>query len=97
MMKINDSYDFKKWLKQEDDQLHILYNVDMLTVMEIFEKTRIYPWFIITRLCEQKYIKTEEDSRGYNVYKQSALYGKSSEYNEMTRRLSGIAGIAYSN
>ena len=61
-MKTNDlNIDLREWTKEEDDQLHTLYNVDMLTIMEIYEKMNIYLWFINTRLYEQKYTKAEDN------------------------------------
>ena len=88
--------DLREWTKQEDDQLHTLYNVDMLTIMEIYEKMHIYPWFINTRLYEQKYTKAEDDSRGYNDFKDSSLYKQSPKIIKYLKYMSGIAGIACS-
>ena len=86
--------EIREWTKEEDAQLHTLYNVDMLTIMEIYEKMNIYPWFINKRLYELKYTKGDYDTRGNNDYKLSSLYFQSPHYLKIGRYM---PGIAYSN
>ena len=87
----------REWTKEEDVQLHTLYNVDMLPIMEIYEKMNIYPWFINTRLYEQKYTKDEYDSRGYNDFKDSSLYLQSPNFIKSLKYMRCMPGLAYSN
>ena len=89
--------DLRESTKQEDDQSHTLYNVDMLTIMEIYEKMNIYPWFINTRLYEQKYTEDEYDSRGYNDFKDSSLYLQSPNFIKSLKYMRCMPGLAYSN
>ena len=90
--------EIREWTKEEDAQLHTLYNVDMLPIMDIYEKMNIYPWFINKRLYEQKYTKDEYDSRGYNDFKNSSLYLQSPNFLEIFRcRRYTPGGLAYSN
>ena len=87
----------REWTKEEDAQLHTLYNVDMLPIMEIYEKMNIYPWFINTRLYEQKYTKDEYDSRGYNDFKGCSLYLQSPKFLKKLKYMRCMPGLAYSN
>ena len=89
--------EIREWTKEEDAQLHTLYNVDMLPIMEIYEKMNIYPWFINTRLYEQKYTKDEYDSRGYNDFKDSSLYLQSPNFIKSLKYMRCMPGLAYSN
>ena len=82
-----------KWSKEQDDQLHILYNIDKLTLIEIYKKMMILPWIINRRLYEKKYIDTITGSRGYNEYVESSLYTPDTpEYHKMVIKMSGIMG-----
>lgn len=65
---------YVKWTKQEDDQLNILYNVDLFDIMEISKIIHRSPCSIVGRLLETKYIKTYESARGYTIYIKTPEY-----------------------
>jgi len=62
------------WSQEEDKQLNKLYNIDMLTVMEISNIHNRAPGGIISRLVKNMYIPNRVSARGYLEYKSSDLY-----------------------
>lgn len=62
------------WTENEDNQLNILYNMDMLDIMEISKRHNRAPGGIISRLCKNNYIPNRTSARGYITYKNSDLY-----------------------
>ena len=86
--------EIREWTKEEDAQLHTLYNVDMLPIMEIYEKMNIYPWFITKRLYKLNYAKGQYDTRGNDDYLFSSIYKQSPYYLKIGKYM---PGIAYSN
>jgi hypothetical protein len=62
------------WLKEEDEQLNKLYNIDMLNIIEISKIHNRAPGGIISILCKQNYIPNRRSARGYMIYKNSDLY-----------------------
>jgi len=71
-------YTFKKntesWTLIEDANLHKLYNVDMLDIIEISKIHNRTPGGIINRLIKHNYIVNRQSARGYMSYKNMYLY-----------------------
>lgn len=83
----------KGWEDEEDEKLNILYNVEMMDIVEISKKISRSPSVIVKRLIEKKYVENYDSARGYKEYV------KSPEYIEYMRHLmAGLGGgTAYSN
>ena len=82
--------DFDPWTPQDDEELNRLYNAEMLDVMEISKIKDRSPGKIITRLCNNGYIRSRVSARGYTTYKNSDLYKqailKRTEYTNYLQR-----------
>ena len=65
----------RRWTEQEDGQLNILYNTDMLDIIEISKKIpNRSPYTIVKRLLKKKNVESFESARGYNVWIKTPEY-----------------------
>ena len=60
--------------EKEDNEILKFYQEDLLNIIEISERMNIKPWQIISLLIKYEIIQKRDESRGYDIYKETEEY-----------------------
>jgi hypothetical protein len=60
--------------EKEDNEILKFYQEDLLNIMEISERINVRPWQIVSLLMKYEIIQKRDESRGYDIYKETEEY-----------------------
>jgi len=60
--------------EKEDNEILKFYQEDLLNIMEISDRMNIKPWQIVSLLMKYEIIQKRDESRGYDIYKETEEY-----------------------
>ena len=60
--------------EKEDNEILKWYQEDLLDIMEISERINVRPWQIVSLLMKYNIIQKRDESRGYDIYKETEEY-----------------------
>ena len=60
--------------EKEDNEILKFYQEDLLNIMEISERINVRPWQIVSLLMKYNIIQKRDESRGYEIYKETEEY-----------------------